>query len=79
MASKTLRKSFKVYSCIFEGAFGFTKFKFIFLLCNLNELFKPLVLFCYSIFALDTFFTALFIANYIEKNLQRILKTVLEI
>lgn len=57
---------------------GFTTFRFFFLLKDIDEFFKLLVLSDNPILVQNTPLTAQFLAKYIEKHLQHIFKTVLK-
>lgn len=80
MAARIYRRSYKNYGlssilCLIGSIFS----GFIFLLKDLDKLFKLPVLFSYLIFAPNATFLVQFTAKYIKKNLQYIFKTVLEV
>lgn len=79
MAARICGHPYKVYNpSSILGLFGSTPSKSTFLLKDLDELSNPLVLSSYPIPTLDIFPMALSVTKYIEKNLRRIFKIILE-
>lgn len=79
MAYKIQKWPCKVYSYTFEGPSSFIPSRSTSLLGDLNKLFDAPVLSGYSILAPKTLFAAPFIVKYTEKDLQCIVKSVLEV
>lgn len=80
MAVRTCRRLCKSYGLSSTlNLSGSTPFRFISLLEDLEELLTPLILPGNPIPILDAFFTIPSITKYTQKNLQRILKMVLDV
>lgn len=79
MAIKICKCFYKVYNPNSVLSLSSSIFlRLISLFKDFNKFFKPLILFVYLIFILNTLFLTLSTIKYIEKNLQRIFKIVLK-
>lgn len=79
MATKTCNQSCKGYGLSYVlNLPGSITFRSLSVLENLDKFFKPPILSDYSISILDICFMALSVTKYTKKDLQRILKTILE-